>query len=145
MTLHVQFLTMTSMIAGGFYLGIVLDTFRRLTNNWNKGKFLTYAMEIGFWLCQMFILFYILFRVNSGELRFYVFIACLLGFSMYKAIAATLYLKFLEQVIRFVQVIFYYTSKVIQTLIISPIRWILQIVFLIVITTIRFIMTGLIF
>lgn len=144
MTLHVQFLTMTSMIAGGFYLGVVLDTFRRLTTNWNKGRFLTYALEILFWLCQMFILYYILFRINSGELRLYVIIACLLGFSIYKAVVATIYIKLLERVIRLVQYIYGHLKKTIKLLVITPIQSIIQLVLFLVIAIIRFIIVGLV-
>src|SRR5699024_11891782 len=37
-------------------------------------------LELGFWFIQTAVLFYILFKVNEGELRIYVFLACLLGY-----------------------------------------------------------------
>src|SRR5699024_8882996 len=55
---------------------------------WKNKWFINYVMEICFWLTQTFLLFYVLFRINGGELRVYVFLACLLGFAMYQALAS---------------------------------------------------------
>src|SRR5699024_3811695 len=89
------FLTMMSMVAGGFYLGIMLDTFRRLTRSWTSHFIVTTIVEVCFWLIQTFILFYILFLVNGGELRAYVFIACLFGFSAYQLVGKRWYMNLL--------------------------------------------------
>lgn len=124
MTLQVQFITITYMIFGGIYLGIALETFRRFSPMWKHHKFLVYCFEICFWLMQTVILFYILYRANNGELRFYVFIACLLGFSMYKAIFASSYQKLLEYIIQFNIKFYRFCKRVIEVMIISPIKWV---------------------
>ncbi|SFD73284.1 spore cortex biosynthesis protein YabQ [Lentibacillus persicus] len=126
MTLSVQFITMLSMTAGGFYLGIALDTFRRLAVFWKQRVLLVYCMEIGFWLAQTLLLYYVLFRANSGELRFYVFLALLLGFSMYKALAANFYKTLLEHVIRAIAAVFRFIERLVIIFIIKPIKFILQ-------------------
>lgn len=126
MTLSVQFLTMVSMIAGGLYLGIALDTFRRFQRHWKRNVILVYVMEVFFWLTQVFILYYILFRVNAGELRFYVFAACLLGFSAYQAFATNLYKRLLEKIILIIAKIYQFLYQLVKTLIITPIIYIAQ-------------------
>src|SRR5690625_1289933 len=88
MTLSTQFITMLAMTSGGFYLGVVLDTFRRFASSWKNRIIFSYVMETSFWLTQVIILFYVLFRVNGGELRLYIFLACLLGFTIYQVLAA---------------------------------------------------------
>ncbi|WP_068675818.1 spore cortex biosynthesis protein YabQ [Oceanobacillus sp. Castelsardo] len=123
MTLSVQFMTMISMVLSGFYLGIALDTFRRFTPYWKRKIVLTYFMEICFWLTQTVVLFYILFQVNSGEIRFYIFIACLLGFAIYQVFAATIYKKVLEQIIRIITNIYRFCKRIVQALIVQPIIW----------------------
>lgn len=125
MTLEVQFTTITYMILGGIYVGLALETFRRFSPIWQHNRFLVYCLEIFFWLIQTAILFYILYRANNGELRFYVFIACLLGFSMYQAIFASSYKKLLERVIQFVKISYRFFRKTIQMVIIVPIQWIM--------------------
>ncbi|TMN22335.1 spore cortex biosynthesis protein YabQ [Lentibacillus cibarius] len=121
MTLSVQFLTMISMTAGGFYLGMILDTYRRLSIHWKSSPFMKYFMEIIFWLTQTMVLYYVLFRVNSGELRFYVFLACLLGFSMYQGLAANVYKAFLEHMIRVVTAMYRFCKRTVQVLVITPV------------------------
>src|SRR5699024_4293439 len=100
MTLHVQLLTMIFMVLSGLYLGMALETFRRFSPLWRKNKFLVYFLEICFWLVQTLIIFYVLYRVNAGELRLYIFVACLLGFATYQALIASLYKRLLEQVVK---------------------------------------------
>ncbi|WP_164670631.1 spore cortex biosynthesis protein YabQ [Virgibacillus doumboii] len=134
MTLSVQFLTMISMVLGGFYLGIIQDTHRRFSIHWKQNKFLTYFMEISFWLTQTMLLYYVLFQVNSGELRFYVFAANLLGFSIYQVFAANAYKRFLEHVIRVCLNVYQFIEKVVQRLIITPVKFLIQLL----ITTVLF-------
>lgn len=128
MTLHVQFLTMVSMCVGGFYLGIARDTFRRFSPYWNHRPLLIYIFEVTFWALQTSILFYVLYQVNAGELRIYIFVACLLGFAIYQVMAATLYKKMLEWIIDVVTNVYRYLKKIIYLLVIAPIKWICYIV-----------------
>lgn len=128
MTLNQQFLTMISMILAGCYLGIILDTFRRFSFYWRERRVLSYFLEACFWLVQTLLLFYVLFRVNSGELRVYVFIACLLGFSFYQAVLATIYKRLLEQVIQLLIWLFRLINRIVIILIITPIKWIILMV-----------------
>src|SRR5690625_3097491 len=104
MTLDVQFMIMISMILGGIYLGVALETFRRFSRAWEKNTILLYIMEICFWLIQSFVLFYILFRVNGGEIRVYVILAGCLGFAIYIALVASFYIRILD---RFIIIVFF--------------------------------------
>ena len=122
MTLHVQFVTLFTMIAGGFYLGLAKDTLQRFAPLWESRPFLVYGIEISFWLMNTSFLFYLLYRVNAGELRLIIFIACLLGFSIYQALATTIYQRILEGVIRILSTIFRSVARTADLLFIRPIR-----------------------
>ncbi|PAV28572.1 spore cortex biosynthesis protein YabQ [Virgibacillus profundi] len=137
MTLSVQFITMIAMVSSGFYLGIINDTYRRFTPYWKQKIILSYVMEICFWLTQTLLLFYVLFRVNGGELRLYVFVACLLGFAMYQVFAAGIYKRILEQIILVITGIYRFFARLVQALIITPIKWIFMLFFTIVLWVIR--------
>src|SRR5690606_28472217 len=100
---------------------------------------LTYFMEICFWLTQTIILFYVLFKVNSGEIRFYVFIACLLGFSMYQVLAAKIYKRLLEVIIRMITSVYNFFKRLVQVLFIRPVIWIVTLVLTICLGIIRII------
>lgn len=114
------------MIAGGIYLGFITETFRRASINWRNNVYATYIFEIGFWVTQTFILFFVLYKVNDGELRVYVFLACLLGFSIYVVLFKTIYKRLLEFMIKVIKVIVKGVIQTIDVLIIQPIKWIVH-------------------
>ncbi|MEW9675295.1 spore cortex biosynthesis protein YabQ [Lentibacillus sp. L22] len=126
MTLDVQFLTMIVMIISGIYLGAALETFLRFKPYWKSNWFMLYFMEIAFWLSQVLLLFYVLFLVNAGELRVYVFLALFMGFAAYKALFAPLYKRLLELFIRIILTCYHFIEKLIKTLVIAPIKYIIQ-------------------
>lgn len=133
MTLDVQFMTMITMIICGIYLGIVHETFRRFQPLWKSNRFLLYFMEIAFWLSQVTIIFYVLFLVNAGELRVYVFLALLLGVSAYKVLVASVYKRVLEMIIRFTAAVYHFFERVVHVLVIAPIKFIVQLLVTLVI------------
>jgi spore cortex biosynthesis protein YabQ len=145
MSLSTQFITMLTMISSGFYIGVIQDTFRRFTPYWKNRRIMTYVMEIGFWLTQTLLLFYILFLVNGGEIRLYIILACLLGFSTYQAVAATSYKKLLEHIIRMVSAVYRFFVKVVQAVIISPIKGIIFILYKIIMWLIKLILKLILF
>ncbi|SHG40598.1 spore cortex biosynthesis protein YabQ [Ornithinibacillus halophilus] len=126
MTLNIQFLTMITMISGGFYLGMAVDTFRRFDRHWKSKKFLVYLLEVCFWLSQTFILYYLLFLVNSGELRFYVFAATLLGYATYQVIAANFYKRLLERLIVIIKQVYNFFERLFIALVYKPIKYLIQ-------------------
>ncbi|OZU89535.1 spore cortex biosynthesis protein YabQ [Virgibacillus indicus] len=132
MTLSIQFMTMLAMVSSGFYLGIINDTYRRFTPYWKHKITITYLLEIFFWASQTILVFYVLFRVNGGELRFYIFAACLLGFAIYQVFAAAIYKRILERIIQVITGIYRFFARLVQALIIAPVKWMLMVLFTIV-------------
>lgn len=118
MSLDLQFKTMLAMIIAGFCVGINFETFRHFTPYWYQQIILRYVLEILFWLIQTTLVFYVLYKINVGELRFYLFIAFFLGYSIYRALFVSVYrrlLLFLLQVGKraylFLSKLFHYTIK----------------------------------
>ncbi|MDL4840483.1 spore cortex biosynthesis protein YabQ [Aquibacillus rhizosphaerae] len=122
MTLTTQFLTILVMIAGGVYLGAAIETFRRFEVHWKQHKIYAYSIEIGFWLLQTLILFYLLYVVNQGELRFYILLAMLCGYAMYKSVFENIYKRLLERVIKISISIYYFFYRLVHALIVRPIK-----------------------
>jgi len=145
MTLSTQFITMLAMTSGGFYLGVVLDTFRRFASSWKNRIIFSYVMETSFWLTQVIILFYVLFRVNGGELRLYIFLACLLGFTIYQVLAARLYKKLLETIISMIKAVYRFLERVVHVLIFNPIKWLLMLLISIILALYKVIISVLSF
>lgn len=106
MTLHTQFMTMGAMVVGGMYVGFANETFRRFVPLWKRSNFLTYSLEILFWLVQTAVLYYFLYTINYGELRFYLLFALIFGFMLYLALFQTIYVKVLNFFINVIKNIF---------------------------------------
>lgn len=126
MTLQTQLMTMITMVISGIYLGFATETFRRIFNRFRNNIFLTYLLEITFWVVQTCLLFIVLYHVNDAEIRFYIFLACLLGFSIYIVLFQTLYKQVLEVIIQVMRSISKWTIQIINVLVIQPIIWMIH-------------------
>ncbi|MFL8938701.1 spore cortex biosynthesis protein YabQ [Rossellomorea oryzaecorticis] len=124
MTLTTQFYTMLSMIGMGALFGASLDTYNRFLNRSQRKRWLVFLNDLLFWIYQALAIFYILFSVNYGELRFYIFIALLCGFAGYQALLKQAYLRLLEKLILFVISLYNFFVSMVKKLVYSPIKWI---------------------
>lgn len=136
MTLDTQLITMGAMIVGGMYLGMANDTFRRFTPLWKKSRVLTYILEILFWLTQITVLFYVLYRINFGEIRIYYFVAIAFGFTLYITFLQTIYKKLLHLFIRFVTKLL----TILYNIVVTPIIYIVKLIIRILLWIIRIIL-----
>ena len=123
MSLAVQFNTMLAMIIMGSLFGVSLDTYNRFLKRSKRNRIIVFINDILFWLFQCFIIFYILFLVNHGEIRLYIFLALICGFAAYQTLFKTVYLNFLEKIIQLTirtSLIFW---RFIHVFIFAPIKW----------------------
>ncbi|MFG6150763.1 spore cortex biosynthesis protein YabQ [Halobacillus sp. B23F22_1] len=120
MTLTTQFMTMISMIAGGIYIGAAMDTFERLFHKRNKRSWLEYGWQSAFWITQAAFLFFILYSVNYGEIRVYIFVALLCGYAAYRALFQRSYNRILEFKIRIFVSIFRFLKRLFDIFIVWP-------------------------
>lgn len=128
MTLSTQFLTMLSMIGMGSLFGVMFDTYQRFLDRPNRKSWIVFFNDLLFWVIQALIIFYILFLVNNGELRFYIFVALLCGFAAYQSLFKGIYLRLLEFMINTVIAIFRFMRRAFQLLIYKPVIGIIQLI-----------------
>ncbi|RWZ51263.1 spore cortex biosynthesis protein YabQ [Halobacillus fulvus] len=129
MTLTTQFVTILSMMGGGMIVGASLDAFERFFRRRNKKSWLEIIYQLGFWLTQACMLFYILYLANYGELRLYVFLAVVCGFAAYRALFRGPFLRGLEVGIRVVTSVLRALRKIGYNLLIRPIQSIFFLIF----------------
>jgi spore cortex biosynthesis protein YabQ len=133
MTLSVQFYTLLAMIGMGSYFGAALDTYNRFLKRSKRKSWIVFINDFLFWIIQGLLIFYVLFLVNEGELRFYLFLALLCGFSAYQALFKRFFNKVLEAVIAFIIFTSNFIAKSFQTIVYHPIKWVMvSIVFLLI-------------
>ncbi|MEH7180043.1 spore cortex biosynthesis protein YabQ [Neobacillus vireti] len=133
MTLSTQFLTMLSMIGMGSLFGAMFDTYQRFLDRPNRNSWIVFFNDLLFWVIQALIIFYILFLVNNGELRFYIFVALLCGFAAYQSLFKGIYLKSLEFMINTVIAIYRFMRRAFLLIIYKPVLGLIQLVISIVI------------
>ncbi|MEG6575259.1 MAG: spore cortex biosynthesis protein YabQ [Caldibacillus debilis] len=126
MSLSEQLQTMAAMVALGNWLGASFDTYSRIMGQKKRMAFLVFVNDILFWLIQAFLAFSILYAINEGEVRFYVFLAILLGFSMYQSLFKSLYLFLLNRIIALGKRMFRFFGRVFRLLVAAPVRWIFR-------------------
>ncbi|MFK4996596.1 spore cortex biosynthesis protein YabQ [Bacillus sp. N9] len=104
----------------GKLFGATLDTYQRFLKRGKRKRTLVFINDILFWVVQGLIVFYVLFLVNYGELRFYLAVALLCGFAAYNALMKSTYLRVLESIISFVQASAKYIYRVFILIIYKP-------------------------
>ncbi|MGE6379372.1 spore cortex biosynthesis protein YabQ [Peribacillus muralis] len=125
MTLSIQFYTLLAMIGMGSGFGAALDTYSRFLKRSERKRWIVFIHDFLFWIIQGLLIFYVLFLVNEGELRFYLFLALFCGFAAYQALFKGLYQHFLEFLIRLVIKLARFITNSVHMLIFLPIKWVL--------------------
>lgn len=83
MSLHIQFVTFGMMFAGGAMLGSIFDVYRVVSLRMSFPRWLTAVFDVCYWILAAVLLFRLLYEANGGQLRFFVFLAILLGGLIY--------------------------------------------------------------
>ncbi|MFB5198113.1 spore cortex biosynthesis protein YabQ [Bacillus sp. AFS073361] len=133
MSLSTQFFTLLSMIGMGTLFGAMFDTYQRFLKRPKRKQWIVFFNDLLFWIIQAVIIFYTLFLVNNGELRFYIFLALICGFAAYQSLFKGIYLRLLEFVIKSVIAISRFLKKTFQLLIYKPIVGLVQFIIIIII------------
>ncbi|MFC7372349.1 spore cortex biosynthesis protein YabQ [Fictibacillus iocasae] len=126
MTLTVQFQTIISMVAMGIWIGMAMDTYGRFLHEKKKWNWFHFINDFLFWVLQALLVFYVLLKVNHAEVRFYIFLALLCGFSAYKALFEKTYKRILERVIIMVSAVLRFFRRLIVIFLINPVKWLLS-------------------
>lgn len=130
MTLSEQFATMIAMTAMGLWIGASLTTYHRLIRPKGKWHWMMIITDTFFWILQGLLIFYVLLDINQGQVRFYIFLALILGYASYKALFEKIYQKVLEATITIIISIATFIQKAIMILFIKPVFGLLMLVFL---------------
>ena len=70
-------------IINGIVIGLLFDFFRILRRTFKTKDIITYIQDILFWILTGFILLYSIFTFNNGEIRLFMFLAVIIGISIY--------------------------------------------------------------
>lgn len=128
---------MLAMVAMGGWLGIAIDTYSRLIRGRKWHKWITVINDSLFWVLQGLLVFYIMLQINEGEMRFYILLALLCGYSCYRALLGNVYQRILEITIRTIIKTLRFFKTAILVLIINPTKELLKLLYKVCMIIIR--------
>ena len=115
MNYFIQYLNVFyATIYGGIVIGILFDINRSLKNNFKFIKKLSFIFDILFWLIITAIIFIVVNTISKFQLRYYHFVALVVGFVLYYNTISKFILKFNNMVINFIKSLI---KKIILTLV----------------------------
>lgn len=113
----------------GVLIGIIFDIFRILRKTIKTSDFVTYIEDFLFWIITSIILFYSIFTYNNGELRFFMFLAVILGFVLYLCTISSYLIKINVKIINVIKRIFFKLFEIIYKPLIKTFKILKKIIF----------------
>ncbi len=121
MSLSTQLTTMLAMVGMGGWVGIALDTYRRLFHRRKRRMWVAFSLDVLFCTVQSVLIFLVLYLINYGEIRFYIFLALLCGYAAYQSLLKDLYTTGLERTLYLLKKLFSFIKRVVTIILIRPI------------------------
>ncbi len=131
MSIGIQLQTVVSMALCGCVMGICFDTYQYFRE---KGRFpgwLTFILDLFFWLGSIGAVFYVLVEVNQGIVRFPIFLSILLGAWLYFVLGSKAYIQLLSAVIKFGKWLYRTVLSIIDALIVRPVLFVYRLILMI--------------
>lgn len=113
-------------------MGIGFDTYSYFREKGRFPRWLTFILDLSFWLASIAVVFYVLVEVNQGIVRFPIFFGILVGAWVYFVLGSKTYIQFLVTVIKFAQWLYKTILAIVEALVIRPILFLYRIIFMIV-------------
>lgn len=79
----VQLLFLSGAISSGIIAGLFFDIYRRLRRFLKPGPILTAVGDFIYWIFMALVTFYIIYKINYGQVRVYLFLGFATGLLVY--------------------------------------------------------------
>lgn len=114
-------------ILNGIIIGLIFDTFRSFRRTFKTSDITTYLEDILFWVISGGITLYLIFHLNNGELRTYIFTGLIMGIITYILFLSKIFMKLSISILLTVKKIILITLYPLKKLILFIIKLIKQI------------------
>ncbi|MGC5326808.1 spore cortex biosynthesis protein YabQ [Brevibacillus sp. SYSU BS000544] len=132
MSISVQLQTVVSMALCGCLMGVGFDTYQYFRDKARFPVWLTFILDLFFWMASIGVIFYVLVEVNQGIVRFPIFISVLVGAWLYFLLGSKTYIQFLIAVIKFCRWLYSTILLIIDILLVRPFMFIYRLIYMIV-------------
>ncbi len=90
----------------GIIIGVIFDFFRVIRKSFKIADFITFIQDISFFILAGAIIVYGIIKINSGEIRLFLFLAIFFGMLIYFLTISNLYVIILYEIVNFCKKIF---------------------------------------
>lgn len=98
-----QILLFLIFMLDGIIIGLIFDIFRISRRTIKTSDFITIIEDFLFWILTAIILLYSIFTFNNGEIRWFMFMATILGFLLYIMTVSSYIIKINVTIINFIK------------------------------------------
>lgn len=123
MNLQTQWMTLVWMLASGTLMGIAFDSYRVVSGQLRFPRWSVHLLDLFYWIASALFVFRMLYHVNQGELRFYVFLGLFLGVWIHFLFLSVLTERFVVNLIRIVHKIYRFCVRLVYITLFVPIKW----------------------
>lgn len=128
MTLNTQLMTIVVMTLMGLEFAAAYDTYMRIFRRAFSRKWILLICDINFMVGQAIVLFFLLYKVNHGEIRIYIVIALLCGYAIYQSIFRKLYIALIERFIRIFKAVYKLFRQITIIFLVKPVKLIIMVI-----------------
>jgi spore cortex biosynthesis protein YabQ len=107
-------------VYSGMLLGLVYDIYRAFRMIIRPKRWFIAILDLCFWIFGALLSFFMLFRVNGGEVRLYAFFGLALGWGLYILIVGSLVVKLLVRVYEIISAIVLWPIKMVT----KGVKWV---------------------
>lgn len=111
---------MALMVSSGLILGTVLDIYRVLKHRLRLRGWVISLIDFLYWAVAAGLVFSLLMWSNWGELRFFIFVAVLAGFSIYYTWFSRGMIRWIKRTIQIIERIILALARIFHVLIWTP-------------------------
>lgn len=126
MTLTVQLYTILAMLGTGAGMAWVYDLYTWARYKLRIRKFLTFILDVGYWIAFATMVLMVLYNVNEGRLRFTLFFAILFGGVLYFQFFSQPFLSIWDRLVLLIVQIVKFILHTLQIVLYQPVLWILM-------------------
>jgi spore cortex biosynthesis protein YabQ len=119
---------MGTMILSGLALGVFYDIYRVVARLLRAVRKLQPIFDIAYWIAAALLVFRVLYISNFGQLRMFVFLALLLGISIYYALLSGWVIRIIYGVIRAGKAVIRFCVRLFHAVIVRPILLLYRVV-----------------
>ena len=121
-----QFLYILSLVVAGAAMGTVFDIYNTVTGASKWFRWIRPTLDLLFWIGSAAVVYYLLYKTDSGRIRLYLFSLLLVGYLLYRWMFGQSVVRSAFVIVRWVEGLVRVVYKVVYNLTFRPLWWMMN-------------------